>query len=61
MFLLEQNTIKKRRVDEKTVEQLKFEAGGNNKEYEIEGIYNSTVYARESEAGHLPCFYYLVS
>ena len=27
----------------------------------MEGICNSTVYARESEASHLPSFYYLVS
>ena len=32
MFLLEQNSTKKARVDEKIAEQLQFEAGGNNEE-----------------------------
>ena len=53
MSLLEQDTTKKWRMDEKIVEQLEFEAGGNNKEYKVEGIGNSAVYVRESEAGHL--------
>ena len=61
MSLLEQDTIRKERVDEKTVEQLEFEAGGNNKEYKMEGICNSAVYAKESKAGHLLDLYYLVS
>ena len=38
--------------------QLKFEAG-DNKEYEVEGIRDSAVYARKS-AGQLSRFYYLV-
>ena len=59
--MLEQDTIRKGRVDEKTVEQLKFEAGGDNEEHEVESICNSAVYARESEAGYLPGLYYLVS
>ena len=33
----------------------------NDKEYKIEAIWNSTVYARESKSGHLPGLYYLVS
>ena len=61
LSLLEQETTKKGRVDEKTAEQLEFEAGGDNEEYEVEGICDSAVYARESEAGHLPGLYYLVS
>ena len=61
MCLLEQDTTRKGRIDEKTAEKLEFEAGGNNKEYEIEGIRNSAVHARESEADHLPGLYYLVS
>ena len=39
--------------------QLEFEAS-NNKEYEIDGIQDSAVYARES-ARQLPELYYLVS
>ena len=61
MSLLEQDITRKGWVDEKTAEQLEFEADGDNKEYKVEGIYNSAVYARESEAGHLPGLYYLVS
>ena len=48
-------------MDKKIAEQLEFKVGGNNKEYEVESIRNSAVYARELEAGHLPGFYYLVS
>ena len=47
-------------MDKKIVEQLEFEAGGDNKEYEVEGIRDSAVYARELEASHLPGLYYLV-
>ena len=58
--LQEQDTTRKGRVDEKIAEQLEFEAG-NDEEYEVEGTLDSAVYAKESEAGHLPCLYYLVS
>ena len=34
---------------------------GDDGEYEVEAIRDSTVYARESESGHLPGLYYLVS
>ena len=61
MSLLEQDTTRKGRVDERTVEQLEFEVGGDNEEYEVEGICNSAIYTRESEAGHLLGLYYLVS
>ena len=61
MCLLEQDNTKKGQMDEKTAEQLEFEAGGNNKEYEMEGICDSVVYAKELEAGHLPGFYNLLS
>ena len=61
MSLLEQDITKKGQVDEKTVEQLEFEASGDNVEYKVEGICNNAVYARELEAGHLPGLYYLVS
>ena len=58
--MLEQEITMKERLDEKTAEQLEFEADSNNKEYEMEGIYNSEIYAKESEASHLPGFYYLL-
>ena len=41
--------------------QLNFEfKAGDDKEYEVDGIRDSAVYARES-AGQLPGLYYLVS
>ena len=39
--------------------QLKFEAG-NDKKYEINGIWDSAVYAKKSTTGQLSGFYYLV-
>ena len=39
--------------------QLAFEAG-NNKKYKVDGIWDSTVYVKES-AGQISRFYYLVS
>ena len=51
--LLEQDTTKKRRVDEK-VGQMEFNADDNESgECKVEAIWDSTVYARESESGHL--------
>ena len=44
-------------MDENVTE---FEAG-NDEEYEVEGIRDSAVYAKESAAGHLPGLYYLIS
>ncbi len=40
--------------------RLKFKSDGNGKEYEVEAIRDSAVYARESE-GHLLGHYHLVS
>ena len=60
MSLLEQDTTRKRRVHEQNLEEL--DAGDNDSgEYEVEAIRDSAVYARESESGHLPGLYYLVS
>ena len=53
--LLKQNTTKKGRVNDM---QLEFEAN-DNKEYEVNGIEDSAVYAKEL-AGQLPGLYYLV-
>ena len=59
--LLEQDTTRKGRVDEE-VRQMEFDAGDDESgEYEVEAIRDSAVYARESESGHLPGLYYLVS
>ena len=59
MSLLEQDTTRKGRVDENAF-QLEFEEN-NDEEYEVEGIWDSAIYAKESEVGHLPGLYYLVS
>lgn len=56
MSLLEQDITKKGQIDENMME-LK---AGNTEEYEVEAIWNNTVYAIESN-GHLPGVYYLVS
>ena len=59
LSLLEKDTTKKERVHEENVEEL--DAGDNSREYKVEAIWDSAVYARESESGHLPGLYYLVS
>ena len=56
MSLLEQDTIRKKQKF--SVPEFK---PGDDKEYKVEAIWDSAVYARESESGHLPGFYYLVS
>ena len=56
--LLEQDTTKEGRVDENVTE---FETGSVYEEYNVEGIWDSAVYAKESVTGHLPGRYYLVS
>ena len=58
ILLLEQDTIKKKRVD-KNVTELKFDVG-NNEEYKVEAIRDNTVYAKELE-GHLSGRYYLIA
>ena len=55
MSLLEQDTTKKGR--EFSVPE--FELGDNDKEYEVETIQDSAVYAKEAD-GYLPGLYYLV-
>ena len=40
--------------------QLEFEAS-DDKEYEVDGIQDSAVYAKESTTSQLPGLYYLVS
>ena len=57
--LLEQDTTWKERVD-KRVKKLELEAG-NSKEYEVEAIWDSVVYASKLESGQLPGLYYLVA
>ena len=58
--MLEQDTIKKGRINELFPEpEPEFDAG-DNKEYKVEAIIDSAVYANKAE-GHLPGLYYLVS
>ena len=56
--LLEQDTTRKGWVNKTT--ELDFKAG-DDKEYEVERIRDSAMYAIELEAGHLPELYYLVN
>ena len=56
--LLEQDTTRKKRVD-KWITESELEAG-NSKEYEVEIIWDSAVYANELESGQLRGLYYLV-
>ena len=57
MSLLEQDTTKKGQVDKNATEL----ESGDSEEYKLEAIRDSAVYAKESESGYLPGFYYLVS
>ncbi len=56
--LLEQNTTKKRQVNNTLPESEKFEAG-DNKEFEIEAIIYSTVNGKKIN-NQIPNLYYLV-
>ena len=59
MLLLKQDTTKKGRVDKNNATEL--DASNNkDREYELEAIQNSAVYARESESDYLLGLYYLV-
>ena len=57
MSLLEQDTTRKGR--EFSVPEFELEPG-DDKEYEVEAIRDSAVYAKEAD-GHLPELYYLVA
>ena len=59
MLLLEQDITRKERMNELFLEpELEFDTG-NNKEYKVEAIIDSTIYAQEIEE-HLLGLYYLV-
>ena len=59
MSLLEQDTTRKGRVSEEVPE---LDAGDkDSEEYNVEAIWDSTVYANKLESGHLPGLYYLVA
>ncbi len=59
MSLLEQDTIKKGRVDKALPELEKEFEAGNNKEYEVEAIIDSAVYGQQAN-DQMPGLYYLV-
>ncbi len=63
MSLLEQNTTRKGQVDNKALpeaeKELEFEAGGD-KEYEVEVIFDSTVYGQQANSNQMPGLYYLI-
>ena len=54
---MEQNTTKKGQMNDTQLD-FEFEAG-NSKEYEVDSIWDSVIYTKES-AGQLPGLYYLV-
>ena len=54
---MEQDIIRKGRVDNET----ELDASNNSGEYEVEAIWDNAVYTRESDSGHPPGLYYLVS
>ncbi len=60
--LLEQDTTRKGRVDNKALPEpeKEFEARGD-KDYEVEAIINSTVYGQQANSNQMPGLYYLVS
>ena len=60
MSILEQDTTRKGRINELFPEPEPEFDTGNNKEYEVEAIKDSAIYAKEAK-GHLPSLYYLVS
>ena len=58
MSLLEQNITKRERVEK----MPELDASNNhNKEYKMETIWDSAVYANKLELGHLPGLYYLLA
>ena len=59
MSLLEKDTTRKKQINELFLKpKLEFDAS-NNKEYKVETIIDSTVYAKKAEK-HLQSLYYLV-
>ena len=55
MSLLEQDSTRNKQIDKNMTE---FETG-NSKEYKVETIWNSAVYANKAKS-HLPGIYYLI-
>ena len=59
VLVLEQNSTRKEELD-KRVTELELKAG-DSKEYKVEIICDSAVYASKSESGQLPGLYHLVA
>ncbi len=61
MSLLEQDITRKGRVDNKALTELEKEFEiGDDKEYEVEAIIDSTVYGQQANNSQIPGLYYLV-
>lgn len=59
MTLLKQETTKKRPMDKK-IKEINFHTGNSlGKEYKLDAISDSAIYAKKL-AGHLPVLYYLI-
>ena len=56
---LEQNITRKGQVS-KEVPEIDV-SNNDSKEYEVEAIWDSAIYANKLESGHLPGLYYLVA
>ncbi len=61
MSLLEQDTTRKGQVDNKALpeSEKEFEIG-DDKEYEVEAIINSTMYGQQANNSQMPGLYYLL-
>ena len=63
MSLLEQETTRRGRVDNKALpereKELEFQVG-DTKEYEVEAIIDSAVYGQQANNNQMPGLYYLV-
>lgn len=59
MLMLEQDIIWKELIDKK-IRQLDFDIS-NDKEYKVEVIWDSAVYAKKSKSDHLLRLYYIIS
>ena len=58
MLLVEKNTIKKKLADENNTTELNNKE--DSREYKVELICNSAIYAKDSKLDYLLIFYYLV-
>ena len=60
MLLLEQNSTRKKQVNRNATKSAKLDISKNSSKYEIEAIFHSAVYKKESKSSLLSGLYYLV-